>query len=279
MNCRPGPVAMDRRKRARYDCVATFGAVRMARLGYLDPCICIVVRCSVEKRVTVLHDDFSSFRSVDPAGNRNPLAEPHPHQAVRRHHPVDRLHHRRLRRLGLAVRRLQLAVLAHHPPRLRDLRQHGAAAGGGEAAPAGDSLPRECRPPGPACTGPRFDHRRPRQGELCRRRAAPRLSDGRSGRCHRRQGGSRLRRLRRDREDHRRPDRRRGEAGGRRRCRPAGAGQDRKGRLQPSGGAWDRRHAPGGSLRRRPAERSRPCRDGGTRQCAAHPFRRGGENA
>ena len=31
------------------------------------------------------------------------------------------------------------------------------------------------------------------------------------------------------------------------------------------------------ALRRRAAERGGPCRDGGTRQCAAHPLRRGGE--
>ena len=131
---------MDRRKRARYDCVATFGAVRMACSGYLDPCICIVVRCSVEKRVTVLHDDFSSFRCVDPAGNRYPLGRAASAPSFVRTIILLTACRFRARLLGLAVRRLQLAVLSHHPPGLRDLRQHGAASGERSSC-TGDGLP------------------------------------------------------------------------------------------------------------------------------------------
>ena len=95
---------------------------------------------------------------------------------------------------------------------------------------------------------------RPRQGGLCRRRAAPRLADGRPGRRHCRQGGSRLRlphavekitaaRI----------------AAVEKRVAAAAAVLPALGRIEkapPAGRcARARRHAPGGGLRRRPAER------------------------
>src|SRR3979490_2695913 len=119
---------------------AEFGAVRMAHDAVPAPCSIAPMRLSKHVAAHLRHDEPNLPSSARPAGDENSLVQPDPHEALCLAHPAGLLHGRRLRRFRLAFRRLQLAVLAHDPPRLRDLRQHGPAAGRGVTARSIDRL-------------------------------------------------------------------------------------------------------------------------------------------